>query len=171
MKGKTLCIVIALLVLSISAIIGAREPLDILGIFPSTLNGVSIRMVLTTEEWPVDTKPIETLRVRDLDLWTGLSDEPDYVGQFVRFTGVVESVKTGSRTGKVRWLTLEGDTTDVYLPESGGFPESPKSYKLGHKYEFTGFLTRYEAHAAYKKSGYAKLRVYAFRIEYVGESD
>ena len=167
MNRKIICIVIALLVLSVSAIIGARGPRHILGSFSSNLNGVPMRVELSRMERS-GTKPIETLRVRDLDLWTGLSDEPDYVGQFVRFTGVVESVKTGLRTGKVRWLTLEGSTTDVYVPDSDNFRET---YELGHKYVFTGFLTRYEAHAEYKKSGYARMRVYALQIWRFEESD
>ena len=157
MKRKTLCIVIALMVLSLGAILVANP--NILGEFSSTLNGVPVQVTLS----PQGDDPIKTMRARDLR--TGWSD---HVGRFVRFTGVVEFAQTGSRTKKVRRLTLEDYTTDVYPLDA---PNLPETYERGHKYEFTGFLIRYEQHAEYKKSGYAKMRVYAFEIRHLGEAD
>ena len=163
MNRKIICIVIALLVLSVSAIIVASPVwfISTKAEFGSTLNGfpVWVEFRVRSDKYLISTMDIQELR----ENWG------DHVGRFVRFTGVVESVKTGLRTGKVRWLTLEGDPfVDVYLPDSRKLPET---YELWHKYEFTGFLTRYEAHTEYKKSGYAKMRVYAFAIRHLGETD
>ena len=153
MKRKTLCIIIALTVLSISAIIGAKERFHIYGRFSSTLNGVPVWGRITL--FP-SAESIKAMRTEDL-----VENWADHEGRFVRFTGVVESVETGFQTEKVRRLTLKGDTIDVYPPDSRHVPET---YERGHKYEFTGFLIRYEEHAEFKKDRYPKIRVYAFGI-------
>ena len=140
------------------AIIGAERILE-LGRFSSTLNGVPVEVTLAR----VGSVSIKTMRARDLRRnWM------DPVGKFVRFTGVVEFTQTGFRTEKIRRLTLEDYTTDVYPLDA---PNLPETYERGHKYEFTGFLIRYEAHAKFKKDGYVKNRVYAFEIRHLGEAD
>ena len=103
------------------------------------------------------------MRFRDLQKnWT------EYVGRFVRFTGVVEFGAKSFRTDKVRKLTLEGYTVDMHPLDA---PNLPEVYYTGHKYEFTRFLMKYEKHAQFKKSGYAVMRVYAFEIRHLGEAD
>ena len=163
MKGKTLCIVIVLMVLSIGAIIGAeRIRILELGRFSSTLNGVPVEVSLARVARQGG-EPIEPMRARDLRRnWM------DHVGKFVRFTGVVEYAEKSSRTKKIRRLTLEDYRNEVYPLDS---PRLPETYERGHKYEFTGFLMRYEEHAEFKKDGYVKNRVYAFEIRHLGEAD
>ena len=153
MTCRKFCIVIALMVLSISAIIGAKERFHIAGWFSSTLNGVPVQGSITL--FP-SAESIKAMRTEDL-----VGNWAAHEERFVRFTGVVESVETGFRTEKVRRLTLEDDTIDVYPLDSRYVPET---YERGHKYEFTGFLIRYEEHAEFKKDGYPKIRVYAFGI-------
>ena len=157
MNRKTLCIIIALMVLSISALLVANP--NILGGFSSTVNGVPVQVTLS----PQGEEPIKTMRARDLR--TGWAD---HVGKFVRFTGIVEYAEKSFRTEKIRRLTLEDYRTEVYPLDS---PNLPETYERGHKYEFTGFLMRYEAHAKFKADGYAKNRVYAFEIRHLGEAD
>ena len=157
MTSRILCIVIALMVLSISAILVANP--NILGEFQSTLNGVPIKVTIS----PQDNVQVNTMRYRDLR-----QDWGEHVGRFVRFTGVVEWVDKSIRTKKVRKLTLEGYTVDVHPLDA---PNLPEVYHKGHKYEFTGFLMRYEKHAQFRKSGFAAMRVYAFEIRHLGEAD
>ena len=157
MNRKILCSVTALMILSVSAILVANP--NILGGFSSTLNGVPVQVTLSLES----EEPIKTMRARDLR-----ADWADHVGKFIRFTSVVEFVETGFRTEKVRRLMLENYVTDVYPLDA---PNLPATYERGHKYEFTGFLIRYEQHAEFEKDGFPKNRVYAFQIRHLGEAD
>lgn len=148
---------LALMVLGVCALLVANP--GVLGGFSSTVNGVPVEVLLS----PSSDEPIKTMRSRDLRRnWA------DHVGKFVRFTGVVEYAEKSYRTEKIRRLRLEDFTTEVYPLDA---PTLPKSYERGHKYEFTGFLIRYEAHAKFKESGYVKNRVYAFEIRHLGEAD
>lgn len=71
-------------------------------------------------------------------------------------------------TETIRRLRLEDFTTEVYPLDS---PNLPTEYERGHKYEFTGFLIRYERHSKFSKSGSVMNRVYAFEIRHLGEAD
>ena len=168
MNRKTLCIVIALMVLSISAFLGAREPIvHFATMCATTLNGVPIGVRL----FSAGEKPIQPMRARDLRRnWA------EHDGRFVTFTGRVENVsssifigsdRVGSDSDRI--LTLEGTPTiEVYPLDARDLPET---YHEGDEYEFTGFLIRYEEHAENQKSGTAKMRVYAFEIWHLGEAD
>lgn len=206
MNYKTLCIVTALIILSIGAllvakpsILGAVEPeitsdvnrdgvVDILDLvevasqfgetgeqavdvaeFQSTLNGVPIKVTIS----PQDNADIDTIRARDVQ-----RDHWDYNGRFVRFTGVVDYVhKTYPNPldlqSEVVWsLRLEGyPSIYVYLLDAPNVSILPEAYQTGHKYEFTGFFMRYEKHAEWSKSGFTRIRVYAFDIRHLGEAD
>ena len=138
MKGKIICIVIALMVLSIGAIIGANP--NILGGFSSTLNGVPVQVTISRQ----DNGTVTTMLMEDL-----LKNWADYDRQFVRFMGIVESVDWRWRESKKVRLTL--DTPDdedderyisLYVHPLDA-PHLPTEYQEGNKYEFTGFLTRY----------------------------
>ena len=163
MKGKTLCIVIALMVLSIGAIIGAGERILTLGGFSSTLNGVPVEVMLSRQ----GSVTIPTMRARDL--WT---DWTDHVDKYVRVTGVVKNILTvirGRNIGKVRLLMLEGDRpVDVRLLDA---PNLPAEYHRGHKYEFTGFMMLYTSHSRSKLYGVQKMRLYAHEIRHLGEAE
>ena len=148
---------IALMVLSIGAILVANP--NILGGFSSTVNGVPVQVTLS----PQGEEPIKTMRARDVR-----TDWADHVGKFVRFTDVVEFTQTGFRTEKIRRLTLEDYTTDVYPLDA---PNLPTEYHREHKYEFTGFLMKYESHAQFRKRGITTIRIYAFEIRHLGEAD
>ena len=150
------------MVLSVSAIIGAREPiLYFYETFATALNGVPIRVQVFS--W--GERDINVMRAQELE-----QNWADYLGQFVRFTGVVESAETGFRmeTVQVQKLTLKSVTIDVYPQDARNLPET---YERGHKYEFTGLLVGYESHAEDKKSGYVKIRVHAFQIRHREEAD
>ena len=151
MTRKTLCIVIALMVLSVGAIIGANP--SILGGFSSTLNGVPVQVTISRQ----DNGTIPTMRSRDL--WT---DWTAYVDKYVRVTGVVKNlykVTRGRNAGKVRFLILEGDKpVDVRLLDA---PNLPAEYHLGHKYEFTGFMMLDQG----------RMRIYAHEIRHLGEAE
>ena len=164
MNRKTLCVVIALMVLSVSAIVGARERLFVNhGLFSSTLNGVPVSVSLSEVG---SASFIEPMRARDLRRnWA------EHDGRFVNFTGRVENVNLPTFIGSDsdRILTLEGTPTiEVYPLDALRLPET---YHEGDEYEFTGFLIRYEGHAENQKSGTAKMRVYAFEIWHLGEAD
>ena len=162
MNRKIICIVIALLVLSISAIIGAKEISLILGRFSSTLNGVPVQVKMFRQ----GKGTITTMRTEDL-----VENLADYDGRFVRFTGRVENNSSPIFIGPVRdrKLTLEGPPLIEVYPLDA--PNLPAIYHEGDEYEFTGFLMRYESHAEFKKSGYAKMRVYAFEIRHLREAE
>ena len=175
MKRKTLCIVIALMVLSISAIVGAGQRILDVGRFSSTVNGVPVEVILA-RQFGESSERIKTMRARDLRRnWA------EHDGRFVKFTGRVENVSSSIFSGSARVgsarvgsdsdriLTLEGTPTiEVYLLDA---PRLPEIYHEGDEYAFTGFLIRYEGHAENQKSGTAKMRVYAFEIWHLGEAD
>ena len=159
MKGKIICIVIALMVLSIGAIIGAERVFTTYGRFSSTLNGHPVRVTVGR----AGSLYIEPMHARDLrNNWA------EHEGRLIRFTGRVEYAEKSSRTKKVRRLRLEDYTTEVYPLDA---PDLPKTYERGHKYEFTGFLIREEPCAEFKKDRDAINRVYAFQIRHLGEAD
>lgn len=153
MKGKTLCIVIALMVLSVSAIIGA-ERLITYGGFSSTLNGVPVDVTLAR----VGSVYIEPMRADDL-----LINWEDHVGKFVRFRGTVRSI--GVSESEQAELSV-GDFT-VYPLDAPYLPE----VQPGHEYEFTGFFV---ADNVLELGGIVApgfLGVYAFKIRHLGEAD
>ena len=170
MNRKTLCIVIALMVLSISAIVGAGQRILGLGGFASTLNGVPVEVILA-RQFGESSELIKTMRAGDLQRnWA------EHDGRFVNFTGRVENVSSSIFSGSARVgsdsdriLTLEGTPTIEVYPLDA--PRLPETYHEGDEYEFTGFLIRYEGHAENQKSGTAKMRVYAFEIWHLGEAD
>ena len=137
MNRKTLCIVIALMVLSISAIIGANP--NILGGFSNTLNGVPVEVTISRQ----DNGTITTMLMEDL-----LKNWADYDRQFVRFMGIVESVDW-RESKKVRLTLLDNPDDeddehyiDLFVHPLDA-PHLPTEYQEGDKYEFTGFLTHY----------------------------
>ena len=156
MNRKTLCIVIALMVLSISAIIGANP--NILGGFSNTLNGVPVEVTISRQ----DNGTITTMLMEDL-----LKNWKDHSRRFVRFIGTVTSV-TSIDTGIELELDLgaeaEGviDNLFVYPLDS---PHLPTEYQEGHVYEFTGFSV------AATTLVEADLLVLAFEIRHHGKSE
>ena len=200
MTSRILCIVIALMVLSLGAILVAVEPeltgdvnrdgvvniLDLVevasqfgeqgepattaanvGQFQNNLNGLPVNVTLS----PLENAEVETVRSRDLraNLW-------DNDGRFVRFTGVVEYVRTSVTdwtafpfTEEVNELWLEGYPSIRVRPID--LPKRPELYQSGQKYEFTGFLVAYERHAEFDRNGFSTMRVYAFEIRHLGEAD
>ena len=155
MKRNILCILIALMVLSLSALLIARPPWFIFDGFYSTLNGSSIHVTLATD----GREPLTTLDLKELrDNWA------DHDGKFVRFTGVVGFVDTDFRTEQLRKLHLQGyPYVYVYPLDAPGLPET---YQRGELYEFTGFLVRYEKHTPNQQNGLPILRVYAVDIQF-----
>lgn len=159
MKRNIICIVIALMVLSISALLIAGLGLFIFDGFFSTLNGVPIHVALATD----DREPFKTIDIQELrDNW----EEHD--GKFVRFTGIVGYVDTDFRTEQLRKLHLQGYPYVYVYPLDA--PDLPETYQQG-KYEFTGFLTRYEKHRPNRQDGLPILRVYASDIRLVHAAD
>ena len=157
MKGKIICIVIALMVLSVSAILVANP--KILGEFSSTLNGVPVQVTISRQ----GNGTITTMQAEDL-----VENRADANRRFVRFIGIVESV-TSSDTGS----QLELDT--YVANEKGLFrvhvspldaPHLPTEYQEGHVYEFTGFLTIDAGFGVTETI----LHVHAFEIRHHGES-
>ena len=170
MKGKTLCIVIALMVLSLGAILVANP--GIFGEFQIKLNGVSpIKVTLTR------------LAGRHMGVYTTESLRKGALeGTVVHFTGVIAEADTGYgfqfdddvfsvsskdvRKLRIRWTLQDAferkPLIEVYPLDA---PNLPEEYQPGDKYEFTGFLMRYEAHLENSKCGWETLRVYAFRIQ------
>ena len=158
MTSRILCIVTALIVLSISAILVANP--SILGEFQGTLNGVPIKVTIS----PQDNADVNRMRARDLR-----KNSEDHDGRFVRFTGVVDYVHKSLLSEEVRELRLEGYPAIYVRPLDA--PNLPEEYQTGHKYEFTGFLMKYERHAQFDESGFTTIRVYAFEIRHLGEAD
>ena len=154
MKGKIICIVIGLMVLSIGAIIGANP--NILGGFSSTLNGVPVQVTISRQ----DNGTITTMQAEDL-----VENWADHNKRFVRFMGIVKSV-TSIDTGIELILVLDAYNEEglpfrlhVYPLDS---PHLPTEYQEGHVYEFTGFLT---------EGGFGvdqRLSVHAFEIRHHG---
>ena len=164
MKRNIICIVIALAVLSISALLIGDEPpqTQFFGWFDSTLNGTPIQVRLNARRQVDSIQPMSHQELQD--------NWEEHDRKFVRFTAVVGFVWTDFRTEQVQRLTLKGFTTDVY-PLNAQSPALPRTYERGHKYKFTGFLTRCEQTAEQQKHGYTKLRIYAFDIRHLGEAD
>ena len=154
MKGKIICIVIALMVLSVSALLVANP--KILGEFSSTLNGVPVQVMISLQ----DNGTITTMRTEDLaENWA------DSNKRFVRFTGIIKSV-TSIDTGIELKLDLgaeaEGQVDDVFVYPLDAPYFLPTEYQEGHVYEFTGFSV------AATSLVEADLLVYAFEIRHHG---
>ena len=163
MKRNILCIVIALIVLSISALLIAREPeTQFFGWFDSTLNGTPIQVSLNTRR-QVD--PIQPMSRQELeDNWA------DHEGKFVRFTGVVALAGPEPQTEPVQRLTLAGFVTDVYILNAQS-PALPKTYERGQTYEFKGFLIKCKQTGPSQKHADTRLRIYAFQIRHLDAAD
>ena len=153
MTCRMFCIVIALMVLSISAILVANP--SILGEFSSALNGVPIEVTISSQEIGA----ITTMRTEDLQ-----EDWADYDEQFVRFIGIVKSIER--HESKKVSLTVDADGLPDLFVYPLDAPNLPMIYQERHVYEFTGFLI-------YKRtvSSAARLVVYAFEIRHHGESE
>ena len=159
MNSRILCVVTALIVLGISAILVANP--GIVGEFQSTLNGVPIKVMIS----PQDNADINTMRARDLR-----KNPEDRDGRFVRFRGVVEETYDFSNILEdPTMLVLEGYPSIHVYPLDA--PNLPEVYQTGHKYEFTGFLMQFERHSQFDESGFATMRIYAFEIRHLGEAD
>ena len=166
MTRKTLCIVIALMVLSVGAIIGANP--SILGEFSSTLNGVPVQVTISRQ----DNGTITTTRPEDLlENWK----DYDYDGRFVRFMGIVTSVDWLGPKAVRLGLDEEGvlgekDSGSLTLSvHSLDAPHLPTKYQEGHVYEFTGFLI-HDIPTIVIPNGPVDhvLRIYAFEIRHHG---
>ena len=164
MNRKTLSIVIALLVLSISALLVANP--NILGGFSSTVNGVPVQVTISRQ----DNGTVTTMRTEDL-----LKNATNryYGEQFVRFMGVVNSVDW--RESKKVTLTLDnldddGDAHYIHLfVHPLDSPHLPMEYQVRHVYEFTGFLLNYDLRLLGPGSSSVRVvRVYAFEIRHHG---
>ena len=200
MTRRILCIVIALMVLSLGAILVAVEPeltgdvnrdgvvniLDLVEVAsqfgeqgePATTaanvglfqNDLNGLPVNVTLS-PLENAEVETVRARDLR-----ANLWDNDGRFVRFTGVIEYVETYVTD----WTAFPfPEEVDQLWLEGYPFirvrpmdlPKHPEAYQSGQKYEFTGFLAAYRRHAEFEKTGYTTMRVYAFQIRHLGEAD
>ena len=156
MKGKIICIVIGLMVLSIGAIIGAKERIFIQhGWFSSTLNGVPVRVSLAEVG---SASIIEPMRADDL-----LINWEDHVGKFVRFRGTVRSI--GVSESEQAELSVGNFT--VYPLDAPYLPE----VQPGHEYEFTGFFVADNVLEVGGIVAHGFLGVYAFKIRHLGEAD
>ena len=147
------------MLLSISAILIANP--NLLGQFKSTLNGVPVQVTIAPQETDAH---IQTMRLRDLQ-----RDYNLHMGKIVRVTGVAKFASYFFRTDRVREISLEGD--DLVYVHPLDAPNLPAKYHRGHKYEFTGFLMKYESHAQFSKRGVTTIRIYAFEIRHLGEAD
>ena len=152
MTRKTLCIVIALMVLSIGAIIGANP--NILGEFSSTLNGDPVQVTISQQ----DNGTITTMRAADL-----VKNWEDHDSRFVRFRGVVESVDVSES----ELVELHVGSITVYPLDAPRLP----MVRRGHEYEFTGFFVAYNVLAVGGVVAHGFLGVYAFKIQHLGEAD
>ena len=163
MKRNILCIVIALMVLSLSAIHIAKPATILFAAFESTLNGEPINVTLSQD----NEKLKEQYSVKTIDFQELQDNWADHDRKFVQFTGTVAFVQKEPRTEQVQRLTLTGYTTHVYPLEA---PDLPETYELGHTYEFTGLLIRDEEHAPNQNSRNVKLRIYAVKAEALGKA-
>ena len=165
MTRKTLCIIIALMVLSIGALLVANP--NILGGFSSTLNGVPVQVTISRQ----DNGPITTMQTEGL-----LENWADSNKRFVRFMGIiksVESIDTGIKLKLDLGAEAESQVDDVFVYPLDA-PYLPTEYQEGHVYEFTGFLTGpadSDDYAADIVEGVASLHVYAFEIRHHGKSE
>ena len=162
MNRKIICIVIALLVLSVSAIIGAKE--RIYGRFSSTLGGDPVKVTISSAgpnlPWFRPVSSLEGLRAS----WR------EHEGKIVKFIGRVADVDPlGSELlGGTDKLILTGyPFVEVYPLDA---PNLPEIYELGEEYIFVGFLMSYERHLPFEDRGARVLRVNAFEIWHLGET-
>ena len=161
MNRKTLCILIALAVLSLSALLIGDEPWQEIADFNSTFNRVPISVLLY--------RPGHELAFEAMDIQELLKYSDIYDGQFVRFTGTVNFDFTDARNKQLQRIQLSGyPFVDVYPLD---LLNPPETYERGQKYEFTGFLVRYEEHRKNQPRGETKLRVYAFDIRHIDEKE
>ena len=169
MKRNILCITIALMVLSLSALLLARPPLFIFDGFYSTLNGSPIHVTLATD----GREPLKTIDIQELrDNWAA------HEGKFVRFTGIVaianpafqaKPLEDVVKDPKVERLILAGDPhVEVYIRDA---QRQPETYEQGQTYQFAGFLIKYDEYNPKNKRGYTNLRVYAFDIRKPPETE
>ena len=166
MTCRKFCIVIALMVLSISALLVANP--NILGEFSSTLNGVPVEVIISRQgNGTITTMPMEDL----------LKNWADNDKQFVRFMGTVKSVDWSSPKKVVLTLAEWDDYkvgVDLFVHPLDA-PHLPMEYQEGHVYEFTGFLTGpdsddipdLDAHGGWVSTA---ILVYAFEIRHHGET-
>ena len=152
MNGKTLCIVIALMVLSLGAILVANP--GILGGFSSTLNGVPVQVTISRQ----GNGTITTTRPEDL-----VVNREDYDGRFVRFIGTVKSIDV-SESKQAEYYV---EDFIVYPLDAPHLPE----VQPGHEYEFTGFFIAHNVEAVISVVAMGFLAVYAFEIRHLGEAD
>ena len=157
MNRKIICIVIALLVLSISAILVANP--NILGGFSSTVNGVPVQVTISRQ----DNGTITTMRPEDFQ-----KNWADYNERFVRFMGVVESVDWSGPKGVELVLDAEDPVLLNLFVYPLDTPHVPTEYQEGHVYEFTGFLTSYLPSLVIDGMAEYELRIYAFEIRHHG---
>ena len=171
MKRNILCIVIALMVLSLSALLIAGPVLYIFAEITSTLNGEPITVTLAKDVY----KPFQTLDIQELrDNWA------DHDGKFVRFTATVASIWTVSPATvlanfppidvkNVERLILARDPrVEVYTRDA---QPQPETYQRGETYQFTGFLVQHEKHRPNQQHGLPILRLYAFQIRHLDAAD
>ena len=157
MKGKTLCIVIALMVLSVSAIIVANP--GILGEFSSTLNRVPVQVTISRQ----DNGTITTMRAEDL-----VENWADHNQRFVRFMGIVKSV-TSIDTGIELELEVSPERASVFVYPLDS-PRLPMEYQEEHVYEFTGFFLA-EGRRTGSTDTFSFVNVYAFEIRHHGKGE
>ena len=171
MKRNIICIAIALMVLSLSALLLANPVLYIFAEITSTLNGEPITVTLAKDVY----KPFQTLDLKELrDNWA------DHDGKFVRFTATVASIWTVSPATvlanfppidvkNVERLILARDPrVEVYTRDA---QPQPETYHRGQTYEFTGFLVQHEEHRPNQQNGALTLRVCAFQSRHLEEAD
>ena len=162
MNRKTLCIVIALMVLSVSAILVANP--NILGGFSSTLNGVPVQVTISRQ----DNGTITTMQAEDL-----VENWADHNKRFVRFMGIIKSIESIDTDSKLE-LDLGAEAADQVFVYPLDAPHLPTEYQEGHVYEFTGFLTGpdFDAQSVLDAHGGwgPDFCVYAFEIRHHGES-
>ena len=157
MTRKTLCIVIALMVLSISAI-GLSVHFD--EEFQSELNGFPVKVTISGDlPFTASDMSVEELRAN----WRR------HQGEIVTFTGRVADQDGNELIGTpAEKVTLEGYPFVEVYPL--GAPDLPIEYQLRGEYRFTGFLMSYERHVPFEDRGARFLRVYAFKIRHLGET-
>ena len=166
MNRNIICIVIALAVLSSCAYLIGELPWQEIAVFQSTFNKVPINVTLDRKGHEL---PFEAMDIQELFKYSDI-----YEGQFVRFTGTVNFDFTDSRNKQLQRIELADKTATgypdvhVYLLE---LLNPLETYERGQKYEFTGFLVRYEEHRENRPEGQPTFRLYAFDIRHVDEKE
>lgn len=166
MKPKTLCILIALMVISLSACLIGEMPWQEIAVFNSTFNKVPIDVTLTRMGHEL---PFEAMDIQELLKYSDI-----YEGQFVRFTGTVNFDFTDSRNKQLQRIEL-ADYSVAGYPTVNVYPldllNPPETYERGETYEFTGFFVQYKEHRTNQLEGQPILRVYAFDIRHLDEKE